>query len=74
MFQKRKDLIKKGVGLCTRMRRSRRMTDHPRIASAARMDVKFVKNPCQISTKEEPLNLRPKRPLICVEATVNAAA
>ena len=50
------------------------MTDHPRIASAAWIDDKFVKNPCQISRKEEALNLRPKRPFTCVEATVKAAA
>ena len=50
------------------------MTEQPRAESPGLHFVILVKNPFQVSTKEDPGNLRPKRPLTCVEATVRAAA
>ena len=50
------------------------MEEHPSPASHGLMFDRFVMKPFQISTKEEPLNFRPKSPFTWVEATVKAAA
>lgn len=50
------------------------MAAQPREVSHGLAFVILEKNPAHISTKDAALNFSPKSPLICVEATVNAAA
>lgn len=61
-------------GKQTRNKSRTTIDEQPNPASHGLILERFVKNPVQISTNEDPLNFNPKRPFTCVEATVNAAA
>lgn len=50
------------------------MQEQPRAESQGLHVLMFVKNPCQVSIKDEPLNFKPNNPFTCVDATVKAAA